>query len=990
MSQRTLSTGQKADLELVRSSGLFDEEFYLATYPDVAASDIDPATHFVLSGSREGRDPSAEFSTKAYADRYPDALRSGHEPLIHYLRLGRAEGRSLNPMRDDIELIVASGLFDEDYYRHVRPDLPDDEDPVEHYLLHGGFEGFDPSEGFSASTYMRQYEDVIVSGRTRWSTTCATGGPRAGRSSAARPLRARVRTLYRRAGRSCNPFPVVRVRGAGPRITVLTDSVGAVQPVRRRRHRAHPRPPARQPARRHAAHRDAHTSAPDAGVAAPAPAGHRRGARRSAGDRPPPHGRLPAAADGRPASWSSPRRGGPPAPPSTARCDASEIALPPAGGRADVLPVRRRAAALRARPWPSADLTVVVNTQRLLDHLLGTLPHLAARRSSFEPAFPGGRAGAPRETRRPAAVLLLLTPGERPQPVLARRPGAVARDRGQHPRPRRVELPLRGPRDPRPDAPPRGPCRHVAEGLDWRDYQALVSTMDAALVLMDTPHPSYPPLDLAAAGAAVLTNRHPGKEDLSDLSANILIADPSRSTALVEGLARVAALGVGRRPPPREPRAGDHIERDWDRGADRRARRARRAREPRAGPGRPCSLTCRPPPAGSADLGRSRCPSASGTCCAGRAGWRGSTAPPTRAPSATGSPTWWPRSTVRPRLRHGRRAGSARPSSTPSLHLVPRSRCHGGGALPARRPLQRLVDQADTTAYRSSSTATTSSSTQTYAPLVMDAIGERPRDFCDWQTLVRLHGAAARDHRPAASGTHDRRHAPGPARRLLPRGRCRRGAQLPRSCAGGATRAGCWRPRGSGWASAGPVTIGYFSGTPTHAPRLRGGRTRARAGCSDATPTSASGSWAASTSSATWPRCPTRSRSCRSWTSSALQRSIAEVEVNIAPLQHHVFTACKSELKYFEAAAVGTWTVASATPAFAAPSTTASPGGWRAPTSGTTRWPRPVELARDTAAYAARAEGTADRAHRQYGWNTRSAELEAVPADAGGAVDGVA
>jgi glycosyltransferase involved in cell wall biosynthesis len=44
-----------------------------------------------------------------------------------------------------------------------------------------------------------------------------------------------------------------------------------------------------------------------------------------------------------------------------------------------------------------------------------------------------------------------------------------------------------------------------------------------------------------------------------------------------------------------------------------------------------------------------------------------------------------------------------------------------------------------------------------------------------------------------------------------------------------------------------------------------------------------------------------------------LQLAIADVDVNLAPLQHNVFTNCKSELKYFEAAAVGTATVASPT-----------------------------------------------------------------------------
>lgn len=47
-----------------------------------------------------------------------------------------------------------------------------------------------------------------------------------------------------------------------------------------------------------------------------------------------------------------------------------------------------------------------------------------------------------------------------------------------------------------------------------------------------------------------------------------------------------------------------------------------------------------------------------------------------------------------------------------------------------------------------------------------------------------------------------------------------------------------------------------------------------------------------------------------------LQLAIAGVDINLAPLQDNVFTNCKSDLKYFEAAIVGTVTVASPTYAF--------------------------------------------------------------------------
>lgn len=47
-----------------------------------------------------------------------------------------------------------------------------------------------------------------------------------------------------------------------------------------------------------------------------------------------------------------------------------------------------------------------------------------------------------------------------------------------------------------------------------------------------------------------------------------------------------------------------------------------------------------------------------------------------------------------------------------------------------------------------------------------------------------------------------------------------------------------------------------------------------------------------------------------------LQRAIAEVTLNLSPIQHNVFAHSKSELKYFEAAAVAVPTVASPAPVF--------------------------------------------------------------------------
>lgn len=80
----------------IRRSGLFFSSWYLETYPDVAASGIDPIRHYVRHGAREGRDPSPFFQTGFYLSINRDVRSAGSNPLDHYLQFGAAEGRSPN------------------------------------------------------------------------------------------------------------------------------------------------------------------------------------------------------------------------------------------------------------------------------------------------------------------------------------------------------------------------------------------------------------------------------------------------------------------------------------------------------------------------------------------------------------------------------------------------------------------------------------------------------------------------------------------------------------------------------------------------------------------------------------------------------------------------------------------------------------------------------------------------------------------------------
>lgn len=76
-----------------KKSKLFDTEWYLASYPDVAKSTMSPEKHYYKYGWKEGRNPSPLFNGNAYLDENQDVKDAGRNPLEHYLVSGQYEGR---------------------------------------------------------------------------------------------------------------------------------------------------------------------------------------------------------------------------------------------------------------------------------------------------------------------------------------------------------------------------------------------------------------------------------------------------------------------------------------------------------------------------------------------------------------------------------------------------------------------------------------------------------------------------------------------------------------------------------------------------------------------------------------------------------------------------------------------------------------------------------------------------------------------------------
>jgi len=124
-----MSNHNKSEIENLKNSGHFDENWYLDKYPDVKDLGMDPAEHFLWIGDFLGRDPSPlinnnqykfiaqsksdnkyadsndgtkniidyfgneYFYSDAYLEKYKDVADSGVDAFQHFVKSGFEEGR---------------------------------------------------------------------------------------------------------------------------------------------------------------------------------------------------------------------------------------------------------------------------------------------------------------------------------------------------------------------------------------------------------------------------------------------------------------------------------------------------------------------------------------------------------------------------------------------------------------------------------------------------------------------------------------------------------------------------------------------------------------------------------------------------------------------------------------------------------------------------------------------------------------------------------
>ena len=561
----------QSDRNLVAQSRLFDAAWYVEAYADVKSNGLDPVSHYLDHGAAEGRDPGPRFSTLGYVNKYPEVANSPRNPLAHFEDVGRRAGyRAIASthrlasaqVEDDpatrrrvqYYLIAASPLFDAGWYTETYPDVDERGlDPVAHYLDAGAAEGRDPGPDFSTSAYLERYPSVTLAGANALAhyeehvaeldliVSPSTQAPRL--SQAAGKGATGASGVLDEAFTQSAPLQVFLIgRALRPRVTMLTDSIGAssffggvgtaaiFSALLARRRGAGLRIATMQeePVRESVA-----TLLGCNGVAAPEHIEFTRASRLRSGVR------LDVSDEDLfvTTSWWSTR--------SLLASVAPEriVYLAQEDERMFYPGSDTQLRAMETMVAPG--LRCVVNTKLLYDYLTSTgFDALQKTGTWFEPAFPASAYFYEPSERQPLNFFFYARPNnarnlyyrglEAIEQAVAGKILARERWRIHFVGSRLPDIRLSD-----------GVEAIVVHGLSWEAYAAFMRQMDLGLSLMFTPHPSYPPLDLAAAGAVAVTNSFGPKQSLSSYSENILCVDPSVD-ALVGALEQGANLARNR------------------------------------------------------------------------------------------------------------------------------------------------------------------------------------------------------------------------------------------------------------------------------------------------------------------------------------------------------------------------------------------------------------------------------------------------------------
>ena len=135
---------------LIARSRIFDRNWYLAEYPEIGVTGLDPIMHYLLSGADRGYRPHLLFDPAWYKNARGPRQRD-QNPLIDYINYGAREG------------IDPSPYFATAFYRKAAGGTGA-MSPLGHFVAHGLRRGLAPTPLFDRAWYLKNNPDVRRAG----------------------------------------------------------------------------------------------------------------------------------------------------------------------------------------------------------------------------------------------------------------------------------------------------------------------------------------------------------------------------------------------------------------------------------------------------------------------------------------------------------------------------------------------------------------------------------------------------------------------------------------------------------------------------------------------------------------------------------------------------------------------------------------------------------------------------------------------------------
>ncbi len=152
-----------APITQAQAGSWFNATFYVNQHPDVAASGMDPFTHYMTVGFKQGYDPSIKFSTSAYLSQHADVAAALQNPLQHFIDVGQAAGAV--PQAATPHPLTNDPLVDATWYYAQHPDVAAKGlDAATEYNTEGWKLGYNPDQYFDTNFYLSHNADVAAAG----------------------------------------------------------------------------------------------------------------------------------------------------------------------------------------------------------------------------------------------------------------------------------------------------------------------------------------------------------------------------------------------------------------------------------------------------------------------------------------------------------------------------------------------------------------------------------------------------------------------------------------------------------------------------------------------------------------------------------------------------------------------------------------------------------------------------------------------------------